>query len=75
MNGLRLYAIYRNPTDFPDRFVVRGWTATREGARPDPNPLAVVGSLEDARRAVPLDADACLGPSPGDDPVIVETWL
>ncbi len=66
-----LYTIYRNPSDYPGKFVVRRfWLET-----PDPEPLAVVDTLEEAREAVPPEADHNIGREPGDEPQIVETWI
>lgn len=70
---LRMWTIYQNPHDHPDRFVVRGWTVEHE-AVPDEEPTAVVDSLAAARRHVPIGLFR-LDRSPGDDPTIVETWL
>jgi hypothetical protein len=64
------YAIYDNPKDYPDKFVVRRWV----GEKPDQVPLAVVDDLQAARLAVP-SGHICVSRSTTDDPVIVECWL
>ena len=40
----------------------------------DPEPLAVVDGLEEARRAVPGGC-VCIERAPCDDPVIAEVWI
>lgn len=74
MNTLRSFAIYQNPTDYPGRFVVRGWTWTASSLAPDAEPTAVVDTLDAARAAIPAGL-VCEPRAPGDDPVIVEVWL
>ncbi len=67
--GLEMFVIYDHPTDHPDDFVVRRWVGEA--------PQEIVGktfTLEGARRLVPAGAH-WLDRSPGDDPVIVETWI
>jgi len=74
---LVIHTIYFNPKDFPYRYVVRAWTV-REGegeAVPDPRPLVVADSLEEARAAVPPGSDHLLRRERDDDPCIVESWI
>lgn len=68
-----LYTIYKNPLDYPGKFVVRRWLVGPSVIH-SKELVAVVDSLEDARKAIPeglivtpRDAD--------DDRVIVETWV
>jgi hypothetical protein len=73
---LRMWAIYDGPTDFPDKFVVRGHTATGRGTVPDALPLCVADSLAEARRQL----REAIGPGaqlvPNDpDATIVECWV
>jgi len=63
VNTLRTFSIYENPTDYPGRFVVRGWTSTASSLAPDA-----------ARAAIPAEL-VCEPRAPGDDAVIVEVWL
>lgn len=67
--GLHLYTIYSNPSDFPGKFVVRHF----EGAEPRET-VIVADTLHEARSALPPGL-ARIVRSPGDDPVILETWL
>jgi hypothetical protein len=70
---LRIWTIYRNPTDYPTKYVVRGASVTRTIVH-DPEPTAVVDSLSEARAAVPSGL-VCMPRQIADDPVIVECWL
>ena len=72
---ISMFAIYNNPSDFPDKFVVREWLIGPGVKTPLQKPIAIVDSLEEARAAVPASADFCLDRNPDDDSVIVETWV
>lgn len=78
--GLSLWVVYWNPSDFPGRFVVRRQVAVApnpsipDGIWCDPDPLAVVDTLDEARAAVPGWL-TCLPRSPDDHPVVVEVWV
>jgi hypothetical protein len=69
--------IYRNPLDFPGKFVARAWRTTRRRLLTYARPLAVVGTLAEARWAVRMRFPGLVnvGREPGDDPVIVESHL
>ena len=74
---MTLFAIYANPSDYPERVVERRWDCdpdASEGLRPTPEPLAVTETLAEAREAVPHGLQ-CIPRLPGDDPVIVEVWM
>lgn len=71
---LPIYVIYENPSDYPGKFVVRRQLAMRGRIWVDLVPLAVVGTVEEARGHIP-EGCVCLSRDPSDDPVIVETWL
>lgn len=76
-DALYAFTIYRDPKDYPGRFVVRRFKVTRTGSEPvpDPQPFAVVRSLQEARRVImPLQLIR-LDRSPDDEPHIVETWI
>jgi hypothetical protein len=73
MSELAMYVVYRNPRDYPERFVVRRTLVGTE-IRKDAEPLIVCDSLEEARDAIPGGL-VCITRSIEDDPVIVETWL
>lgn len=65
-----MYAVYKNPSDYPGKFVVRKFT----GEIPDINPSIVANSLDEARKVIPKDKTK-IPLSITDDPVIIETWL
>lgn len=73
---LPLWVVYRNPLDYPGRFVTRCQYAIAgtEEVRPCRVPSYVGGSLDEARDAIPPDA-VCIGREPGDEIQIVEVWL
>jgi hypothetical protein len=71
---LRTYTIYVDPLDAPGVYVVRGFTITSGESIPDPDPTAVVDSLDEARAALPPGLYS-LGREPSDHPSIVETWI
>ncbi len=74
-NLLCIWVVYDHPRDFPEHIVVRRQFATRSGEVIK----AAVGGLYDdidAARDDMLDLGlGCLQRFPGDDPVIVETWI
>ena len=71
---MRMYVIYWRPIDYPDSYVVRGWTIGPGTMRSDEQPTAVTESLKKARGHIPAGMQITL-PSKDDDPVIVEVWI
>jgi hypothetical protein len=67
-----VWTIYERPRDYPDSYVVRAWTT--RGGEPTPGPARTAPTLDAARKLVPRGMHR-LPPFPGDDPVIVETWI
>ena len=66
--GLHIYTIYKNPSDYPDKYVVRLFV----------NSVATdIHSLHDTpdEARAPLRGLYCMDRHASDDPVIVETWL
>ena len=80
---LAVYVVYFNPTDFPNKWVVRLHTISKEEGVQATEEYYVAHSIEEARDglaefAAELDMQipcARLERSEQDDPVIVETWL
>lgn len=74
------YVLYKNPLDFPGRFVVRRWHidgTAPGGFRPDQHVMANCKTLEGARMAIrkaSLNA-VCIPRHPTDDPTIREVWI
>jgi hypothetical protein len=73
----RILTVYENPSDYPGKIVVRVAVITGGGARPMPLPLAVCDTLDEARASIEEHHPGLIRMHrmPGDDPVIVETWL
>jgi hypothetical protein len=67
------YAIYRRPSDYPDKFVVRRFLIAAGKATPL-NAVAIVDTLDEARAAIP-SGKVNIGRTHGDDPVIAEVWI
>jgi hypothetical protein len=71
--NLPLICIYKNPSDFPDKYVARLWGMGRKGGVAT-RYIIVRDTLAQIREAMP-DWMTQMGRNPIDDPVIVETWL
>lgn len=67
--SLSIYVIYEKPKDFPDKFVVRQW----ENDKPTMQHW-FADSLKEARKMVP-PGKVRIVRDPGDDSVIVESWI
>ena len=74
MSELAIYVVYRDPSDFPGKYVVRRSTIGHLGELKDAEPLIVCKTLREARSTIPRCL-FCITRSIEDDPVIVETWL
>lgn len=76
---LEIIVVYWNPSDFPGQFIARAqWNDPKTGAICAAiRPLAGNKSLELVREAIRLadPGKVHFDRTPGDDPVIVETWL
>ena len=66
---LELFVVYDHPRDYPGHFVVRRWL----GDQPTED-FAVADTIEAARAEVPMGLHR-MPPQPGEDAVIVETWI
>lgn len=78
MDGLVMYTVYENPSDYPGWFVVRRSVVTADGALMDPDLFARALALKDCRYAIAHahpEGLVCMHRSEGDEPQIVETWL
>lgn len=66
---LPLIAVYKNPKDYPEKFVARLWNTNK------PTNAVIVGdTLEDVRQGIPSSMFN-IGRLPKDDPTIVEVWV
>lgn len=72
--ALSQFVIYWNPADYPGQYVIRRWLI-RVGAAVPGKVACLCESLELARSVFGWAGLVCLARSPGDDPVIVETWM
>lgn len=75
---IALYVVYTNPSDFPDKVVVRKQVVRASehgvGVVPDIFPTAVCNTLEAARQYLP-EGVINMGRGDADDPVITEVWI
>lgn len=72
---LTIYAVYRNPTDYPGRYVLRAWRIDHDGAlQAELEPRWTGTELEEIRRQIP-QGRVRLEPWVGDDPAICEVWV
>lgn len=69
MNAVKIYTIYKNPSDFPHGYVVRIFLNDAPTAW-----YRVENSLDAIREHVPVGLTK-IEPQIGDDSVIVETWF
>ena len=52
-DALVVYVVYKDPKDFPDKYVVRSQRAVTGAVLVSPDPLYVGDSLEKARASIP----------------------
>lgn len=73
---LTIYVIYKNPSDYPDKFVVRKWTTCGGCGEPvpDEDPIIVTDDVQAARDTMPKGLGA-FAPQEGDAPCILEVWF
>jgi hypothetical protein len=71
---ITLWVIYRNPSDYPGKFVVRQQWAARGGVHTCVDPHCITSSLIEARNSIPLGLYN-IGRMEGDEPQILEVWL
>lgn len=73
---MRMFVVYKNPKDYPGKFVVREWrtSCSKIAIFADSEPLAVVDNLVEARAAIPNDT-VLIDRDELDDPVIEEIWI
>ena len=70
---MSIFVIYKNPSDYPNEFVVRVWVVAGIVV-PLQRPLVVVDTIEQARAAMP-DGLFKMDRQDDDDPCIVEAWM
>jgi hypothetical protein len=73
MTTLAMWTVYKNPTDYPDKFVARRFDVDAAKASAS---IIVMDDLDKLRDVLQFEMGlAKLMRSPGDAPQIVETWL
>jgi len=69
-----VWVVYDHPTDWPDWYVARRWRVENQKYHPTPD-LLMARKLGDLRGRLHGNGFTPIEPMPGDDPVIMETWL
>jgi hypothetical protein len=70
VSALSMWTVYDHPSDFPDGYVARRF----DGEQPTSDVIESA-DLDLVRYSLAMKGLFCLARSPGDDPVILETWL
>lgn len=71
---MKTYTIYDHPLDYPNHFVMRVFEVSSDGSVTPTSSLATSTSLTEIRALIPPEC-VCIARHPGDDLVIVETWI
>jgi len=74
MSTLRMWTVYKHPSDYPNDYVARLFEVDADGPRATAS-IVISPSLEFLREQMMDMRLVCLTRDEGDDPVIVETWL
>jgi len=72
MDSLSIWTVYESPLDYPERFVARRWTIN---PAPSPTDDVIVADDMSSLQAMMPPGMVRMPRQPGDDPVIVETWV
>jgi hypothetical protein len=72
---LELWVVYRYPSDYPGRWVIRRQYSSAAGVRPDPEVFALCDTLDEAHAALPDGLVRIQPPGADPDPVVWEVWL
>jgi len=72
-----MWVVYKYPRDFPDHYVARLWRAAPgfDAMSADRDQYVLADTLEELQEQLANAGRVCLERMPGDDPVIVETWI
>lgn len=73
-HSLLVWVVYCNPSDYPNKYVVRVHQAMNDGTVEVSKNAWVRDSLAEVRSLVPWGL-FCMPRDPNDDPSIVESWL
>ncbi|MBA1280302.1 hypothetical protein [Stutzerimonas stutzeri] len=69
---LSIWTVYERPLDHPEKFVARRWVSTPQPSAT--NDVLFADDLDGLRLLLPAGL-VQIPRLPGDDPVIVETWI
>lgn len=73
--SLTIWTVYRSPSDYPGKWVLRAWDIVRGSPSAQPrHECDVADSLDEIRELLPPGLH-CLGREHADDPVIYESWI
>jgi hypothetical protein len=73
-DALEMWVVYDHPTDDPAKFVARRWRIA-DGRVSPTDGIRVAEALDDLRAQLSVEGLVPIAVQPGDDPVIVESWL
>ena len=72
---LNIWTIYVSPADYPGQYVARRFVVGGKDSHHGPtNEMFVADTLEEVRALLPPGL-ICMPREPGDDRVIVESWI
>jgi hypothetical protein len=75
MTTLAIWTVYKNPTDYPGKFVARRFDIDADGPKPSAS-VIIAPSLKTLRSILAFEMHLiCMPRNEGDEPQIVETWL
>jgi len=70
------WVVYAHPADYPTKYVARAWYSTRQGmVKMGSAGVILTDTLEQMHEEMEWKGLVMLLPMPGDDPVIIETWI
>lgn len=73
-DGLPIWVVYDHPKDMPHLFVARRWLVNAKGQRAT-DLVLVHTEIEPLREQLEMRGLIKLDRQPGDDPVVMETWV
>lgn len=74
-NNISFYTIYDHPKDAPEVYACRKWYMEGLGFRPDKDIFMTDTDLENIRKKLSSMGLTPISREPGDDPVIIESWI
>ena len=75
MTTLAIWTVYKNPTDYPGKFVARRFDIDADGPKPSAS-VIIAPNLKTLRSILAFEMHLiCMPRNEGDEPQIVETWL